>query len=90
MFKLSSLIAAALFAAAGAASANTIPLKTVTGVAPITTAKDTTTSYGISTVSEANGALVTFSFKYTGELGSNDFFAIFFGTSGAAKYRKCG
>lgn len=81
MSKFSSLITAALFAVAGAASANTIPLKTVSGIAPVTTAKDTTTSYGISTVSEANGALVTFSFTYTGTLGNNDFFAIFFGTS---------
>ena len=80
MSNISTLFAAALIAAAGSASASTIPLVNATP-APISTATDTTKNYTVPTISEANGALVTFNFTYTGSLQTNDFFAIFFGSS---------
>ena len=81
MSKLSVFCATALMAVAGVASAGTIPLYSSTTSQTISNTKEATTPIAISTVSEANGAYVSFNFKYTGTLQDNDFFAIFFGTS---------
>lgn len=81
MSKISTLIAAALIAVAGSASASTISLVDDTTTKVITTKTDTKSTYTIPTVSEANGVFITFDFSYKGVLQNNDFFAIFFGTS---------
>jgi len=81
MKAISALFAAALVASSASASANTISLLNDTRGHAVTTALDTVENYKMPTVSEANGAYISFDFTYSGVLGNNDFFGAFFGSS---------